>query len=208
MNKQIVSFLGAIFLFAISQSLFAQEPNGETKTIMTSDSAKITFEEKESPAIINPIRERNPKIASWLSAAVPGAGQVYNGKAWKVPIIYGAFATTLYLTMDYNNRYEQYKEIYKRLSEEEEVNGGSGTDAGVNANELERAKEGMKYYTRYRDINIIFTLLFYILNIVDASVDAHLSNFDVGDNLAHQWQPALFNSREQFAVGIKYTLRF
>lgn len=200
--KQIYKILLlAVAILALPSLILAQEKKSTTKQTFTApDSSKITYELNESSIIINRMNPKKPIIAGWLSTALPGAGQVYNGKAWKVPIIYAAFATTTYLTIEYNNRYSQYKQLYKDLSE--------STDEDVSDNDLERAEEGMKYYTRYRDINVLLTFLFYVLNIVDASVDAHLSTFDVGDNLAHSWQPTILPTDRQYAVGLKYTIRF
>lgn len=124
--------------------------------------------------------------ATVLSAVLPGAGQVYNQKYWKVPIIYGAFAGMGYL-IHFNNRYyhDFNTALIARLDSDpntvDHKYQGKYTDDNL--------RTLSDYYHRNRDLCVVVTTFVYILNIVDAHVDAHLFNFRVDDNLSLQWQP-------------------
>ncbi|MEN9444211.1 MAG: hypothetical protein RIS47_1101 [Bacteroidota bacterium] len=139
------------------------------------------------------VRKKNPKIATWLSAVVPGAGQFYNGKVWKIPIIYGAFATTLYLINDFDKRYKFYREQY---------------DVQTDSYMKERAKQGMSYYRRYRDLNYLITVAIYTLNIIDANVDAHFASFDISDDISMNIRPLLITDPKFTTLGMSYTFNF
>jgi hypothetical protein len=129
-------------------------------------------------------RGRNPRIASLLSAALPGAGQVYNGKFWKLPILYGGgFALGYYIRLN-NQQYKLCRDSYIQVKagEKDYFNGA------YDADQLARLRE---YWRRNRDLLIIVSGLSYLLNIADAAVDAHLSRFDVSDDLSVKWSPGI-----------------
>ena len=108
-----------------------------------------------------------PSKAAFYSAVLPGLGQIYNKKYWKVPLVYGALGTTIYFYISNNNKYHAYRDAYKRRLE------------GFNDDEFtyldnSRLIAAQKFYQNNRDLSALLTGLFYILNIVDANVDAHL----------------------------------
>ena len=118
-----------------------------------------------------------PSRAAFYSAILPGLGQVYNKKYWKVPLVYGAMGTSLYFYFDNNKKYNQYRDAYKRRL------------AGFNDDEFQyldndRLISAQRFYQRNRDLSLLITAAFYILNIVDANVDAHLMQFNVSDDLS------------------------
>lgn len=123
---------------------------------------------------INPLA---PAKAAFYSAILPGLGQAYNKKYWKIPIVYGAIGTSLYFYFDNNKKYHQYRDAYKsRL-------------AGFDNDEFQylddnRLISAQRFYQRNRDLSLLLAAAFYILNIVDANVDAHLMQFNVNDNLS------------------------
>lgn len=125
--------------------------------------------------------------ATMLSAIFPGAGQVYNKSYWKLPIIYGGLAAFGYV-IDYNNRgYKRFKLAYELKTD--------GNDATVDefggiysSTFLENTRDS---YRRYRDLGIILTCGFYLLNIIDAHVEAYLRRYDVSDDLALKIEPTL-----------------
>lgn len=132
------------------------------------------------------------KIATTLSTVLPGAGQFYNKSYWKVPIVVGGFATMLYI-IDWNNRgYQRTKTAYdiQMLIENEGrtdlVHEFSGRN--ITSSQLKSWKNS---YRRNRDMSLILTAGFYVLNIIDAHVDAHLKDFDVSDNLALNLYPSV-----------------
>ncbi len=131
----------------------------------------------------------SPGRAAMLSATLPGMGQIYNQRYWKVPIIYAGFGTLAYF-IDFNNsNYRKWREAWIAR-----VDGNPNTvdDFPIYSDaELERA---MNYYRRNLEITYVLTAALYLLNILDASVDAHLMTFDVGEDLTMGLQPATFPS--------------
>ena len=123
------------------------------------------------------IKKHSPHKASVYSAILPGGGQVYNKKYWKVPIVYAAIGSAAYFTYDNGTKYNQYRDAFLIRK-----NGGTDKYDGIyNDSQLITI---MDYYERNREISFIITAAVYILNIVDASVDAHLLDFDVSENLS------------------------
>lgn len=132
------------------------------------------------------------KKATTLSTICPGAGQVYNGSYWKVPIVVGGIATFAYV-IDWNNRgYKRFKTAYDLISE-------TGMDYDKRIDEFkdyrnlshESIKKYKDSFRRNRDLCIILACGFYILNIIDAHVDAHLRDYDISDDLAFSVAPSI-----------------
>ena len=125
-------------------------------------------------------KEKSPKKAAIYSAVIPGAGQIYTEKYWKVPIIYGGLVTSAYFINDNNNQYKEYKDAAL-------VSYETGEDQlGYTYSELIILKD---HYKRNREISYFSFVGVYILNIVDASVNAHLFNFDVSDDISLNIRP-------------------
>lgn len=132
----------------------------------------------------------NVKIATTLSTIFPGAGQFYNKSYWKGPLILGGFASLIYV-IDWNNR--GYQRFDRAIRLETDNDPDSHSDEFWNGSSLTMSIEQMrsykKLYRRNRDLSIIITAAFYLLNIMDAHVDAHMKDFDIDDNLS--WQMRL-----------------
>ena len=133
--------------------------------------------------------DHSPRRAALLSAALPGLGQIYNKKYWKVPIIYAGFAILGYLVIWNNDRYQILRRA--RIAEE---NGQRDQNplAGLRNGQFERADvlaNQVDNYRQQRDQFIIYTIGFYGLNIMDAIVDAHLIEFDVNPDLSFKLEP-------------------
>ncbi len=131
----------------------------------------------------------SPTKASIYSAILPGAGQAYNQKYWKIPIIYAGFAGLGYLAKINNDDYKIYKDAY-RLRLDGDVNTVDGYVGVYSDQDLATLKN---YYRRNRDLSLIGMSVLYILNILDASVDAHLFFFNVNDDLSLHIQPGYKN---------------
>lgn len=166
----ISPFIIAVFVLLPFCDLAAQ-------TMITgTDTVKVDYTD---PAI------KNPKKATILSAILPGAGQVYNGKPWKVPIIYAGFAANIYF-IEYNNRrYELFKEALAIF--DEDPKDPEQPFPSLNRDGLVR---NVNYWKRNRDLNYFLFIGIYALNIIDANVDAHLSAFDVSDDLTFRFEPS------------------
>lgn len=121
-----------------------------------------------------------PSKAAFYSAVIPGLGQAYNKKYWKIPVIYASLGTSLYFYFDNNKKYTLYREEYKKRL----LGIHDTSDPTFGRLDNERIIRGQEYYQRYRDLAMVITVGIYILNIIDANVDAHLQQFNVDDDLS------------------------
>ncbi|HRW21099.1 MAG TPA: DUF5683 domain-containing protein [Bacteroidales bacterium] len=145
----------------------------------------------------------SPQKATIMSAVVPGLGQIYNHKIWKVPIVYAGIGTLTYFALSNQNQFNNLKQAYiDRSNGLDDPYAGILTNQGI-LNEMDR-------YRRYRDITIFGAFLVYILQIVDANVDAHLYSFDVSDDLSLKLEPAIIAGpfSQTGANGVKLSLNF
>lgn len=154
-----------LFLFLLGNTtVFAQVKTD--KNLVPKDSLK--------PANIDPL---TPAKAAFYSAVLPGLGQAYNKKYWKIPLVYGAIGTSLYFYLDSNKKYNQFRDAYKRRLE-------GYSDDNFSYLDNSRLIAGQKFYQRNRDLSSLFVIGFYVLNIIDANVDAALIQFNVNENLS------------------------
>jgi len=155
-------------------------------------------------------RTFSPRKAALYSAVFPGLGQIYNKKYWKVPIVYTAIGIPVYLFFDNKNWYNRTRYALAVVS-----SGTTNTDSLDNVHEQLRNLVAAKatdrllnYRNEFRkdmDYSILFTLLFWGLNIIDATVDAHLKGFNVSDNLSMKVRPVILSTQ---SVGISLVLNF
>ena len=189
-----------LILFSLIGSLARaqEETPTDTATVVVSDTIPVGrgVVGPTEPGTANPADtvliemvadEHSPRRAALLSAALPGLGQAYNRKYWKIPIIYGGFMFFGYNIITFNDRYQLFRRAAIALR----------ADAG-NENPLQNAPSGLseRYvegnrdrFRRDRDFFVILTAGWYGLNIIDAIVDAHLIEFDVNPNLAFNVRP-------------------
>ena len=160
------------------------------------DSSSIQTQTKANVAIDSSTLKHSPRKATIYSALLPGLGQVYNKKYWTVPVLYGAFALTGYF-INYNNvRYHKYN---KELIARDQKDTLSFNPSLVNLDDAS-VKSASTDFRRYRDLDIVIAALIYVLNIVDAHVDAHLFYFNVDDNLSLRVTPQLRQLQNQAVV--------
>lgn len=144
----------------------------------------------------------NPKKALLLSAVLPGAGQIYNRKFWKLPIIYGGFMGCIYAARWNSMMYDDYSQAYLDIMDDDPETqsynqflhlGSHITEAnsGHYANVFKRRKD---YYRRYRDLSYIIMIGVYAVQVVDAFIDASLSDFDISDDLSMSITPTIINA--------------
>ncbi len=130
-------------------------------------------------------KKHSPGLAVGLSAVIPGAGQIYNKKWWKVPIIYAGLGTSIYLTCRFAKKMNTYKYEYRYRMD--------GTldklDPALSGKSDENILSLKKQYQRYMEISIAATGIIYVLNLIDAVVDAHLFYFDISDDLSLKLSP-------------------
>lgn len=124
-----------------------------------------------------------------LFALVPGGGQVYNRDYWKLPLVYGALGGMAYLIVRNSNRFQEFRRGYIARTDGDTLT----VDTGPRSSILVRDETVLRYrdfYRRNRDLSIIFTAMVYGLTITEALVDAHLSTFNVSDDLSLRVIPA------------------
>lgn len=142
-------------------------------------------------------KEHSPKRAAIFSAIVPGAGQIYNGKWWKVPIVYAGFGGIGYLVYDNYSNYKTYLTAYK-IKTGDLDEGVTPSEYEIQLSEYYLASQLQSYKESYRrdfEFYCILMAAWYGLNIVDAIVDGHLYTYDISDDLSFHIDPA-FNIAE------------
>lgn len=191
-TRALVSFTFAFFLF--SNESFAQD--------------SVT-----KPALVDSTQAHSPKLATIMSAVVPGAGQVYNSigrdvKWWKspalkVPFIYGGFAALAVYTGTYNGYYKQYKNAYDLLVANKDT---SVVVYGFKYTYAERsyAQARRDISRRQRDLGYIGISVWYLLNVIDANVGAHFFNYDVGDDLSIRFNPTYRNDNLTLCLNLTF----
>ncbi len=135
-------------------------------------------------------KKHNPKIATFRSAVLPGWGQAYNRKYWKIPIIYGALGTTAGVFL-YNIK--TYKLLRKAvvLKSDTLISNDDQVDSRFRAFPLESIRTARNVYRQNIDYSVLFFLVFWGLNVVDATVDAHLKAFDVSSDITMKITPGI-----------------
>jgi Family of unknown function (DUF5683) len=158
--------------------IFAQ--NEDKSTQVSLGDKNVVVQDTTSRKAIDPL---SPSKAAFYSAILPGLGQAYNKKYWKIPLVYAALGTGIYFYIDNNNEYNRYRDAFKRrlagFTDDEFY--GSGTTPNISNDGLIRAQRTLN---RNKELSLLITVGIYILNIIDANVDAHLLQFNVDDNLA------------------------
>lgn len=153
-----------------------------------------------------PIDALAPSRAAFYSAILPGLGQAYNRKYWKIPIALGGVATGIYFYKRNDKQYDRYRDAYKRRLAgytDDEFYGGVPGSPRVTDDALRRAQKTLK---QNKELSLLITIGIYALNIIDANVDAHLLQYNVDENLA--LQPHFqYNEREN-TTDLGLTLNF
>ena len=164
----------------------------------------------------------NPKRAMWLAVVIPGAGQIYNHKYWKLPIIYGGFVGCIYAWRWNGMMYKDYSKAYMDITDNDPntqsynqyLHLGARIDDNNKKSWQDKFRKRKDYYRRYRDMSIFVLIGVYALSVIDAYVDASLSEFDISDDLSLRIQPAVFNGQSSAnpirssAVGLQCSLKF
>ncbi len=153
--------------------------------------------------VINPLA---PSTAAFYSAILPGLGQAYNKKYWKIPIVYGVLGTSTGFYIYNNKQYNRYRDAFKSMR-----SGKSHEFDGLNGNVLLTDDALERAQTRFkedRDLSLFITIGMYALQIVEASVDAHLKQLNTDDNLAFKPQILIDPITNQVTAGISLSYSF
>ena len=164
----------------------------------------------------------NPKRALWLALLLPGAGQIYNRKYWKLPIIYGGFMGCIYALTWNNMMYKDYSQAYLDIMDNDpgtaSYNKFLHLGVEINDQNMERYKQLFKSrkdkYRRWRDLSFFVMLGVYAISVIDAYVDAELSEFDISKDLSLKVSPAVIpnysggNPLQAQSLGVNCSLNF
>lgn len=150
---------------------------------------KMVCAQKSAPKAINDsIKIHSAKKATIMSLALPGLGQAYNKKYWKIPIIYAGFGVLFYSISKNGTEYRNFRTAYNIVATGDSANFNNEYVVRYDGN-LDQLQEGRNYYRRNLELSYVLTGFLYILQVVDASVDANLYSFDVSDDLSLRFEP-------------------
>jgi len=207
-NKMIFSFFNIIKRFNYENKLwfiiiiffsfqtFAQKADTVKTLVKPADTSKVNV------ADTNKIKKHSPKKAAIMSACLPGLGQVYNKKYWKVPIIYAGAAAIAYSVIFNTKYYKDYNKAYVGAMNGDTNNYYAKLYSTVDLLTLRN------YYRRDLELSYIVGFALYALNIIDASVDAHLYKFDITNDLSLNCSPAFFAYRNHAVTGLTFSFNF
>ena len=231
-------------ILACSLSSFAQKTREKTDVsvpdIASADSAKMSVDSalhandsvqlaklNQSLQAVKKKRDwatwrPDTKRAMWLALVLPGAGQIYNRKYWKLPIIYGGFVGCAYAITWNNQMYHDYSQAYMDIMDDDpntqSYNQFLHLGATIDASNIERYKEIFRKrkdkYRRWRDMGTFVMIGIYAFSVIDAYVDASLSEFDISDDLTLRVEPTMLNDNRynnplrSGALGVQCSLTF
>lgn len=215
MIKILTTFIFSIIVIWVSSAQNNDLPENANDSLKTNLSQEgIVFQnsviEKRKP--INPLA---PSKAAFYSAVLPGLGQIYNKRYWKVPIVYAAIGTGVYVYTFNDDFYDRFRTAFKRrqagFTDDEfyDINNDNavGAPPDLDLDDLERQQEN---YQRDRDLALVLTIAMYALNIIDANVDSHLKQFNIDEDLSMDIQPYLdlnpITNNPDY--GIAFTIKF
>lgn len=155
--------------------------------------------------IYKPYDPLSPARAAFYSAVLPGLGQAYNGKYWKIPIVYTALGIGVYFYQRNDEQYDRYRAAYKSRIAGKTTDEFS-TDTGRPIISNQGLIEAQRFYQRNKEISVLVTVGLYALNIIDANVDAHLQQFNVSEDLS--FRPSLDYDRFSGTAGYGLTLNY
>ena len=210
-NKQhIITLLCVIFCCFLQ----AQEDNSNKKADTTkTNKLPKGLKEKDDIALADSSKVKKVKLpreydplapsrAAFYSAILPGLGQAYNGKYWKVPIVVGAITTGI-LFYDHNNKqYNRVRDAYKRRLAgftDDEFYGRLTDDA---------LRDAQQTFSRNKELSLLITFGLYALNIVDANIDAHLLQYNIDENLSLKPHYKLNDIDNQGDLGLTLNFKF
>ncbi len=215
MNKSLTAFVFSILFIGIS-SAQEKQPKQTAKDSLKTDLKQegiviqdSIFEKRK------PMNALAPSKAAFYSAVLPGLGQIYNKRYWKVPIVYAVIGTGVYAYTYNDDLYDRFRTAFKRrqagFTDDEfyDINGdnAAGADPDLDLDDLERQQEN---YQRDRDLALVITIAMYALNIIDANVDAHLKQFNIDEDLSMDFRPYLDLNpiTNDPNYGIAFTIKF
>lgn len=200
----------------IAHDSLSQAINNEVSLMV--DSTRLTQRPFKDMSTWRP----DPKRALWLALVIPGGGQIYNRKYWKLPLVYGGFIGCLY-AMNWNNTmYKDYSQAYIDLMDNDPgtqsynqfLHNGAKIDGSNEDRYKKLFKQRKDRYRRWRDMSFFVLVGVYALSVVDAYVDAELSVFDISKDLSLRIEPTVLDNHSSknplnaSAVGLQCSINF
>ena len=232
-------------LLLVSSTLSYAQKNREktdvnVPAIASADSVKmpvdsvLTAQDSSNQAKLNqslkPVKKKRDwstwhpeaKRAMWMALVLPGAGQIYNRKYWKLPIIYGGFVGCAYAITWNNQMYHDYSQAYLDIMDDDpntqSYNQFLHLGATIDASNIDRYKEIFRKrkdkFRRWRDMGVFVMIGVYAFSVIDAYVDASLSEFDISDDLTLRVEPTVMNDKrtnnpfKSASLGLQCSLKF
>lgn len=200
LNSKVYLFY--ILLLVGTINCFSQEVDSIPKL----DSVKVKKEKKAKTARFSELDPLSPARAAFYSAVLPGLGQAYNRKYWKIPFVYGALGAGVYFYIDNSNNYDRAREAFKlNLAGKPHEFDGTNGNIFLSEDALVRAQ---KSYKKDRDLSLLVTIAMYLLQILEASTNAHLLQHNVDDNLS--FSPKIINEpiNNNSVIGASINFKF
>ena len=227
MRGKRIHIIFCLLLIAGIQQVKAQDRfDDDSLNVTKFDSISVvvdtTFSKKEMKQDWSTWRP-DPKRALWLALVIPGGGQIYNRKYWKLPLVYGGFIGCMYAINWNNTMYKDYSQAYIDLMDNDPntqsynqfLHLGMKITTEADKKRFEDIFRKRKdKYRRWRDLSFFVMLGVYALSVIDAYVDAELSVFDISDDLSLKVEPTIINNRsssnpiDASSVGLQCSLNF
>lgn len=222
-------------LLALICMLISANAIAQTEAAKTADSIAVTAEEdtiyadsiaRMTGQKLKPKRDwttwrPSPKKAMWMALVFPGGGQIYNRKYWKLPIFYGGFVGCAYAWSWNNQMYKDYKQAYLDITDDDDsthsydqfLHLGNKVDESNLEYYQNLFSKRKDRFRRYRDLSFFCIIGVYALSVIDAYVDASLSEFDISDDLSMRIEPTFINNKSgnplrSGGMGIQCSLNF
>ena len=195
---KILYYLIVLLFVSLAQDVFAQKPDS-----VSVDKETYMFEALGSDTVnVQDIEQLSPAKAALYSAAIPGLGQAYNGKYWKIPIVYGGLFMFGNLIYDNNIQYQYFRRnLIAEIDDNPET-------INITGREAENLRANRDRFRRFRDLNMILFSVAYFLQIVDAHIDAHLLYFRINPDFTVYVDPAIMPTNRNLTMGLSFKLRF
>ncbi len=182
----------------------------ESRIILLSDSTALS--QTYPLDSLDTYAKHSPAKAAIMSAVLPGLGQIYNRKYWKVPIVYAAVGASVYYFLKWQNKYTQWRRAYIDFNDKDPYTNywqTMGIPSGYSSDQVSQTVTRHKdQYRTWRDWSIVAVVAAYALNIIDANVDAHLMDFSLDDNISLNIQPCFLENginSQKFGLTLQFT---
>ena len=222
-KDSVVDALDSLYNEMLADSMFINEADSAIQESL------MNVDAKKNEVIVKQQRDwsqwrPDPKRALWLALVIPGGGQIYNRKYWKLPIVYGGFIGCIYALSWNSMMYKDYQQAYLDIMDDDpntaSYNKFLHLGRTIDSSNIERYKDIFKSrkdrYRRWRDLSFFSMVGIYALSVIDAYVDAELSDFDISKDLSMKVRPTVFGTSANTAhntfyntsVGVNCSLNF